>query len=378
MKRIDILPRPNWEQKVEGQGFIFYKDNSYYSETAAYEFTGGEIALIEKASGEIQAMCLEVVDHVIKNELWDDFFIPAEYRELVKWSWEKRQPSFYGRLDLALNKGELKLLEYNADTPTLLLESGVIQWFWLQDFNKDLDQYNNIHESLVAHIKSCLPNLLPGKLYFSGPDNAEDFMTVKYLQDAAAQSGAETAFVFIDDISLDENDRFTDAAGDPISNIFKLYPYEWLFNEPFGKYLVTNKDNCLWIEPAYKLILSCKTMLRYLYELFPDSPYILPCIQVKSGETCPFPQYAKKPVYSREGANVSLVLDGEAIEETGGEYGEEGYIYQAYTELPEFSGMHPIIGSWIIGGKPAGLGIRESPGRITNNSCSFCPHYIAE
>ena len=39
MKRVSIIPRENWEQKIIDQGFLFYKTESYYSETAAYEFT---------------------------------------------------------------------------------------------------------------------------------------------------------------------------------------------------------------------------------------------------------------------------------------------------------------------------------------------------
>ena len=118
-------------------------------------------------------------------------------------------------------------------------------------------------------------------------------------------------------------------------------------------------------------------ILKYLYDLFPDSPYLLPAIFLKPGEEAILPQsYVKKPVFAREGANVSIVIDGKTIEANEGEYGEEGYIFQQYFELPEFDGKHPIIGSWVIGGQPAGIGIRESHGRITNVTSSFCSHYI--
>lgn len=360
------------------QGFLFYKDDNYYNESAVYEFTHDEIALIEKATAEMYAMCLKVVDHVIAHQLWDEFFIPRQYAGLIEWSWKNKRPDIYGRFDLAYNDGQIKLLEFNADTPTLLLESSVIQWFWLQDYNKDLDQYNSIHDKLVTHLRSLKSKLLPGKLFFSGPDNAEDFVTTRYLQDAAAQAGLETEFLFIHDVGVNDEYRFTDREGNPVRNIFKLYPYEWLFDEPFGKYLITNRDECYWFEPPYKAILSNKMMLKYLYELFPDSPYVLPCVHYKDGQTGPLPQsYAKKPIFSREGENVSLVKNGQPLEATEGEYGDEGYIYQQYFELPEFDGRHPILGSWITGGQPAGMGIRESKGRITSVTSSFCAHYIA-
>ena len=377
MKRVAISPRPNWEQKITDQGFVFYNYESYYNESTAYEFTGAEIDAIETATAALYDMCMQVADHVVKHQLWDEFFIPREYGALITWSWKNRQPSFYGRFDLAFNNGQVKLLEFNADTPTSLLEASVIQWHWLQEHNSSYDQFNSIHEKLLAHIKVCKPLLHPGTLYFSCVDNVEDFMNVKYLQDVAAQAGFDTAFIGIDQIGLDTSDRFADTDGNLIKNIFKLYPYEWMFHEPSGNYLFPNKEQCMWIEPPYKAILSNKMLLKYLYELFPDSPYILPCTFLKPGETGAHPEhYVRKPVYSREGANITIVANGQLLEETGGDYGEEGFLYQQYSELPSFDGNSVVIGSWLIGGQPAGIGIRESSGLITNNTSRFCPHYI--
>jgi len=126
------------------------------------------------------------------------------------------------------------------------------------------------------------------------------------------------------------------------------------------------------VEPAWKAILSNKMMLVILHELFPNSPYILPARfnQQLTGS------YVRKPVFSREGANVTIVKNGVVVDETGGEYGEEGFIYQQYNELPDFSGNVPIIGSWLIGGVPAGMGIREGSKLITNNTSRFVPHYF--
>lgn len=372
MERIDITPRDHWEQKIVEQGFLFYKAESYYNESAAYSFASHEIDLIEKATAALFEMCLEVVEHVINNNLWDAFFIPREYAPLIKWSWENDMPSIYGRFDLIYNNGEIKLLEFNADTPTSLLEASVIQWYWLQDYDHTLDQFNSIHEKLLAHINNCKQFLLPGKLHFSGADDTEDYMTVKYLQDIAAQAGLDTDFILINDIGVDKQNRFADNNGELLKNVFKLYPYEWMFREPFGKYLISNYDQCYWIEPPYKAILSNKMLLKYLYDMFPASPYLLPCHITKHG----FTDYVKKPIYSREGANISIVSHGKVLEQTRGDYGKEGYIYQQYFESPDFNGYKAVIGSWLIGGVPAGIGIRESKGLITNNLSHFCPHFI--
>jgi glutathionylspermidine synthase len=384
MKRIEIDRRPNWEQQIKEQGFLFYK--GYYDETAAYEFNAQEVDNIEAVTTELFDRCLDVVQHVIDNNLWDEFFIPRQYADLIKWSWENDNPAFYGRFDLAMDNEcrNIKLLEFNADTPTSLLEASVIQWYWLQDYNKNFDQFNSIHEKLVDHMKVCRDYLYGDlKLYFAAMRNSqEDYMTVKYLQDCATQANVDADFLFIDEIGIMDsylNTPFCAPDGSPIRNIFKLYPYEWLFNEKFGPELVSKKEETLWIEPAYKAILSNKMLLVYLHKLFPDHPNILPAFYSK--DTIPTEigtSYAKKPVYGREGNNVSIVSEGVLKERANGEYGEEGFVFQEYFPIPQFNGRTPVIGSWLIGGVSAGMGIKETTGLVHGNMSKFTPHYFTK
>jgi len=378
MQRHTITPRENWQHKVKEQGFLFYDAESYYTETAAYEFTAAEVDLIEAATNDIFEKCIAVVNHVIANDLWDKFFIPREYADLIKWSWNEDMPSFYGRMDLAFNNGDIKLLEFNADTPTSLLEASVIQWYWLQDYDSTLDQFNSIHEKLVAHMKVCAPFLYaPDVLTFTCvKDNLEDLITTKYLQDIANQAGIRTDFIYIDEIGLDDKGEFYKTNGTPLGNIFKLYPYEWMFHEEFGKYLSGSRLSTLWVEPAYKALWSNKMLLVYLHELFPDCKYILPATYSPEAIAGRPGSYVQKPVYSREGANVKIVKNGVVTEQTGGDYGEEGYVIQDYAPLPDFDGNHPVIGSWLIGGVAAGMGIRESDGLITGNTSRFVAHFF--
>lgn len=374
MKRIVISPRDNWQKRIEEQGFLFNEGETYWTETAAYEFRESEILKIEKATQEIFDMCCEAVEHIIKYDWFDKMFIPTDFRDLVRWSWQEDQPSLYGRMDLAYNDGSIKLLEFNADTPTSLLESSVVQWYWLQDFNKHYDQFNSIHEKLLAHFEVIKPWLNSNLMHFTCVDgHAEDFMTTKYLQDVAEQAGLKTAFTYIDQIGYDaEIARFVDDRSQLIDTVFKLYPYEWIAHEEFGKYFPTTRETCCWIEPAWKMLLSNKMILAVLHELFPKSEYILPCKYQMPLST----EYVRKPVFSREGANIEIWLNGSLAEQTGGEYGEEGFVYQQYAALPNFDGNRPVIGSWIIGGETAGMGIRESDSLITQNTSRFVPHYF--
>ncbi len=167
---------------------------------------------------------------------------------------------------------------------------------------------------------------------------------------------------------------FVDMEDEPVINIFKLYPYEWLVNEEFGRNILTDSNKALWIEPSWKMILSNKAILPILFMLYPDSPYLLRSYFEPGKLT----SYARKPLLSREGANITLVRDGDTVEETTGDYGEEGFIYQELFELPNMNSNYPLIGSWIIAQEPAGIGIRESSGLITNNLSRFVPHLIRD
>lgn len=375
MERIKIEPRNSWQKEVEKLGFGFHStDVAYWDESAYYEFSLNEINLIEKATSELWEMMLSAVQYVIDKKLYYKLHIPEWIIPSIEESWDKDYPSIYGRFDFAFKNGEIKLLEFNADTPTSLYEAAIVQWFWLQDFDKSKDQFNSIHEKLINYWIESKNHLKPGKLHFSCvKQSLEDLTTTEYLRDCAIQAKLDTQLIFIDDIGWDiPSQGFIDLENKPIQNIFKLYPYEWLLNENFGRNLVADQHQTQWIEPYWKMILSNKAILPILWELYPYHPYLLKSYFHRNNLN----DYAKKPILSREGANIELVKAGASIAKTSGEYGEEGYIYQDLFELPNFNGNYPLIGSWIIGQQPAGIGIRESNRLITDNKSRFIPHLI--
>ncbi|HTI89158.1 MAG TPA: glutathionylspermidine synthase family protein, partial [Puia sp.] len=193
------------------------------------------------------------------------------------------------------------------------------------------------------------------------------------MRDCAIQAGLDTQLVFIDDIGWDAARAvFVDMQEQPIRNIFKLYPWEWLVAEEFGGNILKDRNKAFWIEPAWKMILSNNAILPVLWELYPDCPWLLPAY-FESGR---LRDYVRKPILSREGANIQIVQGNSVLQQTEGEYGSEGYVYQEFFPLPDLDGNHPVIGSWIIGQEPAGMGIRESESLVTDNLSRFVPHYI--
>jgi glutathionylspermidine synthase len=376
MERRRITPRAAWQSELESVGFHFHSlGGIYWDESACYHFSADEIDTLEAATTALHQMSLSAVESIVQRRAFKSFALADWFAEYVASSWHSRAPSLYGRLDLRYDgKTAPKLLEYNADTPTSLIEAAVAQWNWLQAVYPQSDQFNSIHEKLIARWAEIRPMLagIPPVVYFSCvKDNEEDLGNLEYLRDTAMQAGIDARHIYVEDIGWSEADQtFLDLDMNPIRALFKLYPWEWIASDAFGPKVPRAK--LAVIEPAWKVLLSCKAILAVLWELYPDHPNLLPAYfdAGKLGE-----RYVRKPLYSREGANVEI-HGRRGVYAQPGTYGAEGYIYQAYAPLPEFNGNYPVIGSWIVGDLPAGIGIREDVTPITGNTSRFVPHYF--
>jgi glutathionylspermidine synthase len=375
VQRLRVTPRPDWRAHVERDlGFTFHTIGGapYWDETACYRLTAAEVDELEAATGELEQIALALVDRVVQTgeEALERLRIPRVAWEAIAESWHAGEKNLYGRFDLAYGgDGAPKLLEYNADTPTALFEAAVVQWDWLQARWPDRDQFNSIHERLIEAWRNF--GIGGQRVDFAAMKNhAEDIGTIEYLRDTAIQAGLETDRIAIEDIGWD-GQRFRDLDNRPIDVLFKLYPWEWLVNEEFGKHLLSGVAKV--IEPAWKMILSNKASLALLWEMAPDHPNLLPAFLEPGnleGKT------VRKPIYSREGANVQMMDSGRIVSETGGGYGAEGFVYQGHIEMPAFDGSYPVIGSWVIASQPSGIGIREDATPITRDTSRFIPHFF--
>ena len=384
MQRIACPERSDWRATAESTGFYFHSVDGerYWDERAYYAFTLDEIERqIEEPTGEIEAMCLELVGRAIDNE---DYLrrlkIPEAFWPLIAESWHRDEASLYGRLDLRFDgQGPAKLLEYNADTPTSIVEAAVFQWTWLEQaierhiIPDHADQFNSIHERLIEAWKK-LDN--GGHLHLAGAtESVEDTGTLAYLEDTARQAGLQTTLLDIADIGWREGGGFVDLESREIELVFKLYPWEWMFQDAFGARLADAPTR--WIEPPWKAILSNKGILPLLWEMFPHHPNLLPAFFEDDPKVAELgASFVRKPLYSREGANVALIREGVTLVQQQGPYGAEGFIRQAFAPLPDFSNQYPVLGSWLIDHTPCGLSIREDENPITGNTSRFLPHAI--
>ncbi len=387
MLRMPIKERANWQQQALEYGFKYHTldGEKYWDESAYYQFTLEQIEKdIEEPTVELHQMCLEVVDRVIKDDqLMKRFCIPQAQWDFVRTSWLNGDPSLYSRMDFAYSGvGPAKLYENNADTPTSLYETGFWQWMWLQDnvdsraLDRQSDQFNSLQDKLVNRFKD-LEYLTPERhLHFAcSKDTDEDRGTVQYLEDCAKAAGLDTHFVFTEDIGRDAAGNFTDSKDQIITWLFKLYPWEFMFEEEFSGLL--GKNNVRYIEPPWKSILSNKALMPMLWKMFPNHPNLLASFfEDELSQASHFDALVKKPIFSREGANISIIRDRQEEIASRGPYGDEGYIYQAMHALPKFGDNYTLVGSWLVDDEAAGISIREDAQLVTQDTSRYLPHII--
>jgi glutathionylspermidine synthase len=373
MERCVASPRADWVQRVESVGMHYHSldDQPYWDESAYYCFTPAEIDDLERATYALDKMCLEAVGHIVDNRRFESFGLPNAFYDYVVRSWATDERTIYGRFDLVYDgHSPPRLLEYNADTPTALLEAAVVQWFWMKDCHPDADQFNSLHERLIEAWKYVAAEQAGRVTFVSLAENVEDFMTVSYLRDTAMQAGLDTAYLKVEDIGWDSRRReFVDLQNRALFAVFKLYPWEWLLADRFAPHLLESSTR--WLEPPWKMLLSNKAILPVLSELFPDSPYLLRTAFSPTGAS-----YVRKPIQGREGCNLTLVVEGRTEAETPGPYGNQPCIYQEWKSLPGFDGNYPVLGSWMVNGYACGIGIREDRTPLTRDTSRFVPHLI--
>ncbi|HCF24108.1 MULTISPECIES: glutathionylspermidine synthase family protein [unclassified Novosphingobium] len=386
MQRISIAERPNWQATARDNGFTFHHVNGarYWDESAYWQIGLGKLEReIEDPTVELYAMCLALVDEVVRSEqLMDRMAIPAALRDPIAGSWFSGAPSLYGRFDFAFDgTGPAKLLEFNADTPTSIYETAFFQWQWLEEcialgrLPQGADQFNRLHEALVERFGHLFS---PGSLvhFSSQADHVEDRQTVLYLEDLAVQAGIEAHFVAIDAIGVNASGQLIDDQDMVIGALFKLYPWETLMRSAYSAPLA--QSSTVFLEPMWKAILSNKAILPLLWERHRGHRNLLPAAFEGTAEADAIAAgpHAIKPFFSREGADIEL-FDGFRRSRGPAEgYGAEGRIVQAYAPLAQSAGNHAVVGSWVVGDDAVAMSVREDSGPITRDLARFLPHAI--
>jgi glutathionylspermidine synthase len=387
MQRVVSNPRPDWQAKLEEIGLTYHSADQepvsgaegglWWHEGAHWRFSSAEVDALDDATVELHARCLDAVDHLVTREpglLREAFHLPDWFSDYISRSWRRGDPAMMGRMDLAFDDrtGAIKLLEYNADTPTLAIETAIAQWVWLQETHPEADQFNSLHEKLLARFTALAPLLSGRAMHFAAFEQSpEEWAHSTYYRDLAGQAGITTRAIDLNRIGWRRPD-FLDEAGETIRFLHKLYPWEWMIRDHFGPYLA--EDGCGVLEPPWKALLSDKAILAVLWRLFPGHPNLLETLPGRvllAGGNC-----VQKPCLGREGANIALIRSGLTMASTDGPYGTEEarFVTQALARLPQRDGWNALIGSWVVGDAAAGIILRESQAAILRDNSRVVPH----
>lgn len=404
MIRLSQIPRKDWRMRLESLDFDFHSIDkngndvsstfpdkfAYWREDVAYQFTLSQIDLIEDVTDELWGMCMDTVSDLITRGDLARLRLPLRIIDAiyalpvtgVMEDW------LYARFDLAYDGvSSPKMLEINPDTPTSLIESAVAQWRWKEEVQPQADQFNSLHEALVERIKFLIPK---EEIFYVSGDflSLEEAGNLRYLGHAGMCADRRVELISLEDIGRLEG-NFVDLEDRPIKYIFKLYPWEHFAEDEFMEHVPVSTTR--WIEPVWKAAMSNKAILALLWERFPGHPNLLAASF--SAEKLPSNSFVKKPIFSREGANIQVVQAGQELLATTGEYGKEGHIFQDLYQMPSFKSpettsmtpsekVYPVIGSWVVGtkgrsGKAVGMCVREDLTSVTSNTAYFVPHFIS-
>jgi glutathionylspermidine synthase len=384
MRRVPSTPRPDAMRLVQAEGLSYATDRDasgadrpYWREDAAYEFSSDEVDRLEAVTDELHAMAMAATRRMAHDEtVLRRLGLPPGCWPALRASLDDEGAwSLYGRFDLAYDgSGEPRLLEYNADTPAGLVEAAVSQWSWLEALHPELDQWNLLHERLVQTFSRHVPPGAPMHFAVGANEPDEDWTTVAYLRDAAAEAGVETLGITMESIGFDTvRRRFVDERGVDIALCFKMYPWEWMLAEQGGGYQSEPGASTRWVEPMFKVLTGSKALLPVLWQMYPGHPNLLPAtFDGPAG----LRDWVAKPVFGWEGAGIQVVRGGRTQAAPERHTAGQQLVYQQYVDLPVLDGHRPVLGCWVVGGHAAGLGVRESTSLITDASARFVPHYL--
>lgn len=377
---------------LESLGFVWHTDSdeSSYISDELLVLSETEAEAFYEATNTLYDMVVEAAEHVVEHDLFHEIGIPFNLVEVIKESWENDVHwHLYGRFDLAggIDGKPIKLLEFNADTPTALFETAIIQWAMLkQDGLEESSQFNALYEALINNFKRLvtLEEDISGFeehydgwafLFTSVKGNSEEENTVRLLQHIATEAGYQTEFAYIDDVefSLEEGISYNDKN---YELWFKLIPWEDIaLEESDLAMLLTNiikNQKAIIFNPAYTLLFQSKGLLKILWDLYPKHPLLLDT----SFEPLEGQKQVKKPVFGREGASVSILdEDANALESVEGDYDNHKMVYQAYTELATDSNGDSYQAGIFYAYEACGLGFRKG-GKILNNMSKFVGHLV--
>jgi len=376
---------------LDSIGFHWHtdKDETPYIADEVVVVSEDEAEAYYEAVNELYDMFVKAGDYIIENNLFHEVGIPFNLVDAVKKSWENDVHwHIYGRFDLAGGVGgaPIKLLEFNADTPTALFETAIVQWAMLKANGLDeAAQFNNVYEAIRDNFNRLI--VLDGDLedfeqYYEGwkilfsaiRGNIEDENTTKLLQKMADDAGFHTEFAYVDEVEFSDEDGIF-YGDDQYEYWFKLIPWEMIAIEEsdLARILTNIMENqkAIILNPAYTLMFQSKAIMKVLWDLYPNHPLLLETSFEPLGK-----KQVQKPFLGREGGSVKILdANGNVLTSAQDDYGDQPTIYQEFVELPKDSNGRNYQAGVFFAYEGCGLGFRRG-GEILDNMSKFVSHII--
>lgn len=383
---------PLSKEYLEKIGFNWHTDpdNTPYVSDKIVEITQSQAQAYYEAANELYDMFITAAQYVIDNNLFHEIGIAFNLIDIIKDSWENDVHwHLYGRFDLAggIDSKPIKLIEFNADTPTSVFETAIVQWAMLKQNNMDeMSQFNDLYDAIQENFKRLVTldeNTDDFNKYYEGwkilfssvSGSVEDENTVRLLQNIANEAGFKTQFAYADEVVFDDEEGIF-FNGQNYEYWFKLIPWEQIAVEEGELALIlkniVKNQKAIILNPAYTLLFQSKGILKILWDLYPNHPLLLESsFSPLNGKAM-----VKKPFLAREGSNVSIFdKDGKPMHETKGDYENQKFIYQEFYEFNKDENNEFYQAGVFFAYEACALGFRKG-GLVLDNYSKFVGHYI--
>ncbi len=388
MLRHHELPIPP-DERLERLGWDWMNTDhvSAYFPDEVLVLSQAEVDAYQEAGDTLYDMLIEAGQYVLDNGLLEELGIPRSMHRMIRQTWDDdRNLHLFGRFDLAGGIGgkPIKMLEFNADTPTGLPETAIVQWaHLLANGESEAKQYNNVYEAIRKNFmtwRTLNNDLEPTLLLSTLGGFEEDDTNIEVLGEAAKEAGFMVAYSNIEHVDFSREDgvhvRDRDGNFHRYNFWFKLVPWEFMaFDEPELLGIVDEiiaRRKAVIANPPYTLMFQSKAILKILWELYPDHPLLLPT------QYEPFTDRinVEKVLFGREGQNVRIFnTDGEVLDELPGEYGEFDRVYQEFMELPQDEEGNVYQAGLFFAYESCGVGFRYGD-LIIEDTAMFSGHMV--
>lgn len=322
-----------------------------------------------------------------------------------------------GRFEFAMTAEGPKLLEFNAETPTFVVELFQMNGQVCADFDL-IDPNAHCQEQLAQAIQSTIDASLSwlatrqrdstSVVFSSYANRKEERGTAEFYLNLLTARGSlpyQTSFRGLNELRITPDCLLT-ADGERVDVLYKLYPTEQLIEDeaadgtPVGLALLelVRKRNLAMMNPPIAFVLQNKAVMAILWalhlvtsELFTPEEhtwikqYVLPSYldaHDAQGQSVFVGPHVVKPVYGREGASITIrnghTVVGQSEQRL---YDDQVMMSQHYTALPTamiqteegLTEVHLVHNCFVVAGIPSAIGVRASQKLIFDDNAYFLP-----